>query len=99
MNDPAASALPDFCRLPRIAAVCGVAQLAVVLVFLSPNQSHLGSWQGFLFVSAFAQWLALAALALLILMKFVVGGRMVVVTGLVQLATIIGSTAMGFAIG
>ena len=47
--------------LPRIAAVCGVAQLAVVLVFLSPNQSPPGTWQGFLFVSAFAQWLALAA--------------------------------------
>jgi two-component system, LytTR family, sensor histidine kinase AlgZ len=61
MNDSASSALPDFCRLPRIAAVCGVAQLAVVLVFLSPNQSPPGSWQGFLFVSAFAQWLALAA--------------------------------------
>jgi type IV secretion system protein VirD4 len=45
------------------------------------------------------QWLALGALALLILIKFVVGGRMVVTTGLVQLATIIGSTAMGFAIG
>ena len=61
MNDSASSALPDFCRLPRIAAVCGVAQLAVVLVFLSPNQSPPGTWQGFLFVSAFAQWLALAA--------------------------------------
>lgn len=61
MNHPASSALPDFCRLSRIAAVCGVAQLAVVLVFLSPNHSLPGTWQGFLSVSAFAQWLALAA--------------------------------------
>lgn len=60
MNAAPAS-LPDFCRLPRIAAVCGVAQLAVVLLFLSPNRAQMGSWQGFLFASAFAQWLALAA--------------------------------------
>lgn len=61
MNAAAPATLPDFCRLPRIAAVCGVAQLAVVLLFLSPSRTQAASWQGFLFASAFAQWLALAA--------------------------------------
>lgn len=45
------------------------------------------------------QWLALAALTLLILIKFVVGGRVTIAVGLMQLATIIGATAIGFAIG
>jgi two-component system sensor histidine kinase AlgZ len=61
MNADAPVSLPDFCRLPRIAAVCGVAQLTVVVLFLSPSMAQSGSWQGFLFASAFAQWLALAA--------------------------------------
>lgn len=51
--------LPDICLLPRIAAVCGVAQLVVVLIFLAPSKNSFISPTEFLFASAFAQWLAL----------------------------------------
>lgn len=57
--------LPDFCRLPRIAAVCGITQLAVILLFLSPLGVHPGGATTFLAASAFAQWLALSAAVLL----------------------------------
>lgn len=57
--------LPDFCRPPRIAAVCGITQLAVVLLFLSPLGVHPGGLTTFLAASAFAQWLALSAAVLL----------------------------------
>lgn len=57
--------LPDFCRPPRIAAVCGIVQLAVVLLFLSPLGVHPGGPTAFLAASAFAQWLALSAAVLL----------------------------------
>jgi two-component system sensor histidine kinase AlgZ len=53
--------LPDFCQLPRIAAVCGVAQVVVVLIFLAPSKNSLITGTTFLFASAFAQWLALTA--------------------------------------
>lgn len=57
--------LPDFCRPPRIAAVCGIVQLAVLLLFLSPLGVHPGGPTTFLAASAFAQWLALSAAVLL----------------------------------
>ena len=53
--------LPDFCQLPRIAAVCGVAQVVVVLIFLAPSQNSFLTGAAFLLSSAFAQWLALTA--------------------------------------
>ena len=59
------SLLPDFCRLPRIAAVCGITQLAVILLFLSPLGVYPASLTSFLAASAFAQWLALASALLL----------------------------------
>ena len=51
--------LPDFCRLPRIAAVCGIVQLVVVLIYISPSRTELGSISTFAYATAFAQWLAL----------------------------------------
>ncbi len=51
--------LPDFCQLPRIAAVCGIAQLAVILIFLVPSQHGQLNVATFLVTSAFAQWLGL----------------------------------------
>jgi two-component system sensor histidine kinase AlgZ len=51
--------LPDFCRLPRIAAVLAIAELVVVVVWLSPP--HAEPWRAAEFVaaSAFALWLGL----------------------------------------
>ena len=59
MNAQAHSQLPDFCRLPRIAAVCGFMQLVVVLVFISPTRAEFGGLGAFAITSAFGQWLAL----------------------------------------
>lgn len=61
MSLGAHSRLPDFCRLPRIAAVCGIMQLVVVLLFLSPTRAELGGIGAFAIASAFGQWLALTA--------------------------------------
>lgn len=65
MTTDSHSLLPDFCRLPRIAAVCGITQLAVILLFLSPLGVYPASLTSFLAASAFAQWLALASALLL----------------------------------
>ena len=65
MTTNSRSHLPDFCRLPRIAAVCGITQLAVILLFLSPLGVYPASLTSFLAASAFAQWLALASALLL----------------------------------
>lgn len=66
--------LPDFCHLPRIAAVCVVAQLVVVLIFLAPSQNSLITATTFLFASAFAQWLALTAALVLCKSRRLVNG-------------------------
>jgi two-component system sensor histidine kinase AlgZ len=65
MNAQAHSQLPDFCRLPRIAAVCGIMQLVVVLVFISPTRAEFGGLGAFAITSAFGQWLALTAAVVL----------------------------------
>ena len=65
MNAQAHSQLPDFCRLPRIAAVCGIMQLVVVLLFISPTRAELGGPGAFAIASAFGQWLALTAAVVL----------------------------------
>lgn len=65
MTTDSRSNLPDFCRLPRIAAVCGITQLAVILLFLSPLGVYPANLTSFLAASAFAQWLALASALLL----------------------------------
>lgn len=51
--------LPDFCRLPRIAAVLAIAELVVVVVRLAPGGASTWDWEGFLAASAFALWLGL----------------------------------------
>jgi two-component system sensor histidine kinase AlgZ len=57
--------LPDFCRLPRLAAVCGIAELVVVVDSLAPLGR--GGWlaQEFLAGSFFALWAALTSALLL----------------------------------
>lgn len=66
--------LPDFCHLPRIAAVCGVAQLVVILIFLAPSESSLLTATSFILASAFAQWLALTAALVLCKSRHLVSG-------------------------
>jgi two-component system sensor histidine kinase AlgZ len=51
--------LPDFCRLPRIAAVLAIAELVVVVVRLSPNSGPPWTTGEFLAASIFALWLGL----------------------------------------
>lgn len=81
--------LPDFCRLPRIAAVCGITQLAVILLFLSPLGVHPGGATTFLAASAFAQWLALTAAVLLCRLGPALSGLPLV------LASAVASTSVG----
>jgi two-component system sensor histidine kinase AlgZ len=51
--------LPDLCRLPRIAACLGVAELVVVVIALAPREGKLWSFAEFAGASVFALWLAL----------------------------------------
>ena len=68
MRDPRREApwLPDLCRLPRLAAMLGLAQLAVVVLVLAPDGAR-GTWtlSRFLSASGLALWLALAVAVLL----------------------------------
>jgi len=50
---------PDFCRLPRIAAVLAIAELVVLIIGLAPTQTQRWDAQEFLAASAFALWLGL----------------------------------------
>ncbi len=50
---------PDFCRLPRIAAVLAISELVVVIVGLAPTDSQRWNLQEFMATSAFALWLGL----------------------------------------
>jgi two-component system sensor histidine kinase AlgZ len=51
--------LPDLCRLPRIAACLGVAELVVVVIALAPRESGQWSFAEFVAASLFALWIAL----------------------------------------
>lgn len=55
--------LPDFCRLPRLAAVIGIAQMVVLVLMLAPG----GGWSPghFAVSSLFAWWIALTSAVLL----------------------------------
>jgi two-component system sensor histidine kinase AlgZ len=60
MADPESTPwLPDLCRLPRIAACLGVAQLVVIVLALAPRAERAWSWAEFVAASLFALWLAL----------------------------------------
>jgi two-component system sensor histidine kinase AlgZ len=61
MNDPRQQPwLPELCRLPRLAAMLGLAELVVVVVALAPDGSRHWSLSDFLSASGFALWLSLA---------------------------------------
>jgi two-component system sensor histidine kinase AlgZ len=59
MADARVQWFPDFCRLPRIAAVLAIAQLVVVVVRLAPHPGSSWSPAEFIAASAFALWLGL----------------------------------------
>ena len=50
---------PDFCRLPRIAAVLAIAELVVLIIGLAPTRGQHWNVQEFIAASAFALWLGL----------------------------------------
>jgi two-component system sensor histidine kinase AlgZ len=58
-DSPRAPWLPDLCRLPRIAACLGVAQLVVVVIALAPRVGGSWTFAEFAGASVFALWLAL----------------------------------------
>ncbi|WP_249405610.1 sensor histidine kinase [Stenotrophomonas sp. CFBP 13718] len=61
MNAPAATPwMPELCRLPRLAAMCGLALLVVVVLALAPDGSRHWSMARLVSASGFALWLALA---------------------------------------
>jgi two-component system sensor histidine kinase AlgZ len=61
MADPARRPwFPDFCRLPRIAAVMAIAELVVGVIWLAPDSVPRWSPAGFVASSAFAMWLGLS---------------------------------------
>ena len=59
MADAQVPWLPDFCRLPRIAAVLAMAELVVVVVRLSPSSGRAWSAAEFIAASSVALWLGL----------------------------------------
>ena len=67
MRDPRHDApwLPDLCRLPRVAALLGLAELLVVVLALAPDGASGWTAMRFFSASGFALWLALAVAVLL----------------------------------
>jgi len=57
--------LPDVCRLPRLAALLGLAELVVLVLVLAPDDARTWSWSRFVSASGLALWLALAVAVLL----------------------------------
>ncbi len=52
--------MPELCRLPRLAAMCGLALLVVVVLALAPDEGRHWRPARLLSASGFALWLALA---------------------------------------
>ena len=67
MGDPrhAAPWLPDLCRLPRLAALLGLAELVVLVLVLAPDDARTWTWPRFVSASGLALWLAVAVAVLL----------------------------------
>ena len=67
MSAPAAGEpwLPDLCRLPRLVAMLGIAELAVVVVALVPDRGPGWDLERFVSTSGYALWLALSVSVLL----------------------------------
>ncbi len=61
--------LPELCRLPRLVAMLGLAELVVVVVALAPDGSRQWRLADFVAASGFALWLALAVTVCLCLAR------------------------------
>jgi len=61
--------MPELCRLPRLAAMLGLAELVVVVLALAPDGSRHWTVGELLSASGFAVWLALAVTASLCLLR------------------------------
>jgi len=57
--------LPDLCRLPRLLAMLGLAQLTVLVVLLVPHPASPWDVSAFVSASGYALWLALSVSVLL----------------------------------
>jgi len=60
--------MPELCRLPRVGAMVGLAELVVVVVALVPDGGDY-TFARFLSASGFALWMALSVTALLCLLR------------------------------
>jgi two-component system sensor histidine kinase AlgZ len=61
--------LPAFCDLNVVFAVMVVAQLVITILAVTSPDSALGTWRGFALMTVFVQWLALAAISLMCVMR------------------------------
>lgn len=61
--------MPELCRLPRLAAMLGLAQLVVVVLALAPDGQRHWTLTELLAASGFALWLALAATVSLCMLR------------------------------
>ena len=61
--------MPELCRLPRLAAMLGLAELVVVVLALAPDGSRHWTFGELLSASGFALWLALAVTASLCMLR------------------------------
>lgn len=78
--------LPDLCRLPRLLAMLGLAQLTVLVVWLVPHPSALWDLSAFVSASGYALWLALSVSVLLCACRRPLSRLPVRVGGLVAVA-------------
>ena len=90
--------LPDLCRLPRLAIMFGVAELAVLVVALAPDGGQEWSLARFASASGFALWLALSVSVLLCAARAVLSKLPRTVGGLVAVALSAAVAALGAAI-
>jgi len=61
--------MPELCRLPRLAAMLGLAELVVVVLALAPDGSRHWTLGELASASGFALWLSLAVSACLCLLR------------------------------
>ncbi len=61
--------LPAFCDMQVVFAVMVLAQLVVTIVAVTSPGGAVGTWRGYALLSLFVQWLALAAISLLCVLR------------------------------
>lgn len=61
--------LPAFCDFQVVFAVMVVAQLVVTIIALTSPGSSIGTWRGFALMTVFVQWVALAGISLLCVIR------------------------------